>query len=203
MPRCCRRASGRVAICAVGAAMILLSTSTQGSQSEVGEKVHGTYVALFPKAGECQLKVGATLTYTLRCGSAPQRSGQAVAYEGRLYLEGGIEAALETHTRLVAGERLGDQTPDLMRQEPAGILEMVPWGPRLYLVAPDQRMLEFCYAVANGEEPRRSLAGPFFLRKGDQQRAASTPERPEVCKELEGVMRPRPEDAEREEREEE
>ena len=45
-------------------------------------------------------------------------------------------------------------------------LYAVPWGARMYLVR-DDRLTEFCNAVNNGWEPRKSSGG-FWLRAGDE-----------------------------------
>jgi hypothetical protein len=42
----------------------------------------------------------------------------------------------------------------------------VPWGGRLYLIAPSQ-WLDFCNAVNQAREPRSGDGGEFFLRDGD------------------------------------
>jgi hypothetical protein len=50
-------------------------------------------------------------------------------------------------------------------------LYRVPWGERLYLVSQSQ-WLRFCTASNQGEEPRSSWLGAYFLRAGDQMKSA-------------------------------
>lgn len=48
----------------------------------------------------------------------------------------------------------------------------VPWGERLYLVE-DERILEFCNAINQGQEPRRKVHGMVYLRRGDEKKPVS------------------------------
>lgn len=76
-------------------------------------------------------------------------------------------------SRLVLVERASENTLGFPLE-----YQVVPWGPRLYLVA-ENRMLEFCNRVNGGFEPRfLPLGGNDFLRAKDWEKAA--PGRPEV-----------------------
>lgn len=61
------------------------------------------------------------------------------------------------------------------RESSGGIAdELIPvhWGPRQYLVAPNE-MVEFCNAVNGGIEPRSDMHGLYLLRRGDEAKAAT------------------------------
>lgn len=45
----------------------------------------------------------------------------------------------------------------------------VNWGPRLYLI-PKKEMLEFVNGINQGNEPRNSAHGRFYLREGDEKK---------------------------------
>jgi hypothetical protein len=47
----------------------------------------------------------------------------------------------------------------------------IPWGERSYLVEPSE-LVAFCNNVNNGQEPRQSVTGLFFLRDGDWEKEA-------------------------------
>lgn len=53
----------------------------------------------------------------------------------------------------------------------------IRWGGRCYLIPPG-RMQEFCDSIIRGDEPRKDVAGRFYLF-GDEDRVDGTPELPE------------------------
>jgi hypothetical protein len=175
---------------------LALSLEAQDPKAVPRCSLQGKYVARHPDFGNCQITLQGDLRYKVECGDQTQLAGKALLVEGRLLLAGGLTGlhpaerarALETFRRIFQQEHYREHgffpLVNESSEEAPTSLEPLSWGPRLYLLSPDD-MAPFCRAVAEGTEPRRTPAGRFFLRRGDERKVIPTEDRPSLCKMLE------------------
>jgi hypothetical protein len=99
--------------------------------------------------------------------------------------------------KLVDGRSiLKPEEPGEMPIFPGTATDLIPvrWGNRLYLIAQDQKA-RFCNAINQGDEPRKSIRGFFYVRHSHDGQINATSGKPGVPEDWEPLLLKKPLDS--------
>ena len=171
-----------IALFAVALASAVAADTKEGRLTF--QLIAGTYYSTGPMGGSCQLELRPNGRYSEGCF----RGVNLATDRGRIEL--GIRrfalfaddnpGHFKYPEDLDAVDSHGGMAGSTRRSVLPPTWRLVEWGDRRYILNRAQ-LLDFCIAVAKGSEPRTRRVGSFYLREGDDAKAANGPSPVREC----------------------